>query len=512
MSKRSGNPPIALPPRDPGTTASEWLCTALRLAILEGRLPRDSRLPATRELARQYGLARGTVVNAFEQLRLEGYLRGRVGSGTFVNAVLPDELLEAPRRSTARAERRTGPPARRLSALGRRVRLLPGFDDRPLRAFRANRPALDLFPTTLWARIAGRRIRRATTAHLLESGALGLPLLQEAVATYLTTSRGVNCETGQIVIVSGVQEAIDLAARVLVDPGDRVCIEDPGYIGAARIFEAHGAVTAPVRVDGEGMLVPDARFDDVRLAYVTPAHQFPLGVSMSLPRRLALLDWARTAGALVLEDDYDSEYRFAGRPLPALQGLDRHGMVLFAGSFSKVLFPSLRIGYLVVPPDLVDRFAAAKSVVGQHAPLLEQAVLADFIIDGHFGRHLRRMREIYAERLGVLQEEAHARLDGLLEIGGIDAGLQTIGWLAGGLEEADVVRAAARRDVEVVPVSRYARLPMARQCLQLGFAAIDVPEIRRGARELAAALEGLATDGARAGRPRVKGRTTGSPA
>jgi GntR family transcriptional regulator/MocR family aminotransferase len=497
MSRRSGFPSLALPPREPGATASQWLCAALRAAILDGRLPRDARLPATRELARQYGLARGTVLGAFEQLQLEGYLRARVGSGTFVNAVLPDDLLEAPRQRSGRVVRRDGPPPRRLSALGERVRHLPGLESRPLRAFRANRPALDLFPVTLWAQVTSRRIRRATTAHLLDSGPLGLGDLQQVVSTYLTTARGVICEPGQVVIVSGVQEAIDLVARVFVDPGDRVCMEDPGYIGAAQIFEAHGARIGPVRVDAEGMVVPEARLNDARLAYVTPAHQFPLGVSMSLSRRLALIDWARTTGALLLEDDYDSEYRFAGRPLPALQGLDRHGVVLFAGSFSKVLFPALRLGYLVVPPDLVDRIAAAKSVIGQHAPLLEQAVLADFIREGHFGRHVRRMREIYAERLDVLQEEATARLAGLLEIGGIDAGLQTTGWLGGDLEEEAVALAAARRDVEVVPVGRYARRPMARQCLQLGFAAVDVPEIRRGARELARVLEELSAEGPR---------------
>lgn len=491
MTKRSSSPALVLPPREPGATASEWLCAALRSAILDGRLPRDARLPATRELARQYGVARGTVLGAFEQLRLEGYLRARVGSGTFVNAVLPDDLLQAPRPGGVRAARREGPQPRRLSGFGERVRHLPGFENRPLRAFRANRPALDLFPTTLWAQLAGRRIRRATTAHLLDCGPLGLADLQTAVATYLTSARGVNCEPGQVAIVSGVQEAIDLVARLLVDPGDRVCIEDPGYIGAARIFEAHGARICPIRVDGEGMLVPENRLDHVRLAYVTPAHQFPLGMSMTLSRRLALLDWARATGALILEDDYDSEYRFAGRPLPALQGLDRHGVVLFAGSFSKVLFPALRLGYLVVPADMVDRITAAKSVVGQHAPLLDQAILSDFITEGHFGRHLRRMREIYAERLAVLQEEARARLGGLLEIGGIDAGLQTTGWLGKGLIEEEVTRAAARRDVEVVPIGRYARLPMDRQCLQLGFAALDVPEIRRGARELARALEEL---------------------
>jgi GntR family transcriptional regulator/MocR family aminotransferase len=211
---------------------------------------------------------------------------------------------------------------------------------------------------------------------------------------------------------------------------------------------------------------------------------------MSLPRRLALLEWARGAGAMIFEDDYDGEYRYSGRPVPALQGLDRHGLVLYSGSFSKVLFPSIRLGNLVVPPDLVDAFAAAKSVTSRHAAVPEQAVLCDFIAEGHFGRHVRRMREVYAERLAVLQEEARRRLDGLLEISGIDAGLQTAGWLREGIEDESAARAAARRGVEVTPLSRYCLERMARQGLHLGFAAVDPREIRRGVEELAVALEG----------------------
>ncbi len=273
-----------------------------------------------------------------------------------------------------------------------------------------------------------------------------------------------------------------------------MAIEDPGYEGARLVFEAAGAEVARVPVDEEGLSIESPGLEGARLVYVTPAHQFPLGVAMSLPRRLALLEWAATSGALVFEDDYDSEYRYAGRPLPALQGLDRHGQVLFAGSFSKVLFPALRLGYLVVPEDLVEPVAAALSITRRHAPLLEQAVLADFITEGRFGRHLRRMREAYAERLEVLMEEARARLSGLVEISGIEAGLQTVGWLRsdlnGALDGARAAEAAARREVEVEPFVREDPGGETTHGLRLGFAAVPPPEIRRGVRDLALALEG----------------------
>jgi GntR family transcriptional regulator/MocR family aminotransferase len=322
---------------------------------------------------------------------------------------------------------------------------------------------------------------------------MGYPPLQAAVADYLTTSRAVHCAPEQVAIVSGVQEALDLAARVLLDAGDRVCMENPGYLGTTLVFEAAGAEIVPVALDDEGMRIPGPELEDVRMAYVTPAHQFPVGIAMTLPRRLALLEWARRTGAVLFEDDYDSEYRYAGRPLPALQGLDRHGTVLFAGTFNKVLFPSLRLGYLVIPPDLVDAFAAVKSMVSRHEPLLEQAVLCDFIAEGHFGRHLRRMREVYAGRLGVLLEGARERLDGLLEISDVEAGLQTAGWLGDGIDGVAAAEAAAKRDVQVTPLSRYWRGPADREGLQLGFAAVDEPEIRRGVADLARALEAVHT-------------------
>jgi GntR family transcriptional regulator / MocR family aminotransferase len=479
---------LALPPRDPAVPVTRWLCQALRAEILEGRLRPGARLPASRELARQYRLARGTVVAAFEQLRAEGYLEGRTGSGTRVSAVLPDALLQVAGVAAApRTVRRPGP--RGLSDYARRVQLFPGLQPRPTRAFRANLPALDLFPTTLWAQVAGRRFRRATTRDLMGCGPLGYPPLQEAIADYLRVSRGVNCVADQVVILSGVQEALDLAARLLLNPGDEVAMEDPGYSAAALAFEANGARIRPVPLDREGMAVPGAPLKGIRLVYLTPAHQFPTGGATTLARRLELLDWAWKAGALVFEDDYDSEYRYAGRPTPAMQGLDRHGAVLFAGSFSKVLFPALRLGYLVPPPDLLDRIAATRSVTVWHPPLLDQAVVCDFITEGHFGRHLRRMREIYAQRCGMLLEGARESLAGLLEIEGVEAGLQTAGRLAPGISAESLAAALAARQVEVTPLSRYARAPLARDGLQLGFAAVDSREIRRGLQELARALE-----------------------
>ena len=489
MPKRATSLELALGERDQAMPSYRWLYSTLRKEILGGRLRPGARLPATRELAAQYQLARGTIVNAFEQLKSEGYVQGAVGSGTYVSKVLPEVLLHIPRPpapSTTAPHRKP----RRVSHYAQRVQLFPGFRPTAIRAFRANLPALNLFPATLWAQVTARRLRRASTSLFLACDAMGFPPLREAIAHYLNTSRGVNCTAGQIAIVSGVQEALDLAVRVCLNAGDRVCMENPGYTGAARVFEVVGAKIVPVPLDREGMRVRGKDFENARLVYITPGHQFPMGITMTLARRLELLECARRSGTLIFEDDYDSEYRYAGRPIPALQGLDRHGIVLFAGSFSKVLFPSLRLAYLVVPADLVNPFAAAISITTRHAPLLEQAILCDFITEGHFGRHLRRMREIYAGRLSVLHESARASLSGLLEIVGLEAGLQTAAWLAEGIDGESAEKAAANRGVEVTSLHLFYRGSPPRQGLQLGFAAVDAQEIRRGACELAIALEG----------------------
>ncbi|MGB6688564.1 MAG: PLP-dependent aminotransferase family protein [Terracidiphilus sp.] len=486
--KRATTLELMLPLRDRGEQAQRWLYAALRGEILAGRLRPGARLPATRELARQYGLSRGTIVNAFEQLKSEGYIEAATGSGSYVSKVLPDDLLQVapPMRDNQAANRKQ---RRAISEFASRATPFPNFENRPSRAFRANLPALDLFPTSLWAQVASRRLRRVSTNLLLGCGAMGYLPLRKAIAGYLTTSRGVKCSAEQVAIVSGVQEALDLTARIFLNPGDRACMENPGYIGAAFVFRAAGARVVPIGVDEEGMLIRAASLRGARLVYVTPGHQFPLGITMSLQRRLQLLEWARETATPILEDDYDSEYRYAGRPVPALQGLDANGLVLFTGSFSKVLFPSLRLGYLVVPADLVDRVAAIVSITSRHAPLLDQAVLCDFIEEGHFGRHLRRMRQIYAARLSVLLECAKSYLAGLLEICGVEAGLQTAGWLCGGLDGESCFAAAAIRKVEAIPLSWYGLGGKLREGLQLGFAAVDEKQIRRGVEELARVLE-----------------------
>ena len=489
MSRQNPAFTLVLPSRGGGTTAARWLYDALREAILDGRLRPGARLPATRDLARRYALSRGTVVEAFAMLEAEGYVRGRVGSGTYVASELPDRLLETGRTRRRRDLARQAPP-RRYSAFATRLRQLASLEHVRLRAFRRYLPALDQFPTALWAQLAARCTRQATVQHLGGCHPMGYTPLREAIAEYLTTSRGVRCTAAQVAVVSGVQEALDLVARLFLDPGDRVAMEDPGYAGARLVFQAHHATIAPVPVDAEGFMLDEPALAGARIVYVTPAHQYPVGVAMSLPRRLALLAWARSSGAMLFEDDYDSEYRYSGRPVPALQGLDTARQVLFAGSFSKVLFPSIRLGYLVVPEDVADRLTMLLSVTSRHAPLLDQAVVAEFMVGGHFGRHVRRMRELYAERLAALLEYGGSILGGLLEISPIEAGLQTVGWLPDGVSARNVVSAAAARGVDVAPVEYFGEPRARREGLQLGFAAIDEREIRRGVRELAAALEG----------------------
>ena len=294
-------------------------------------------------------------------------------------------------------------------------------------------------------------------------------------------------------VVAGSQQALDLAARVLLDPGDKVWLEDPGYHGARGAFTAAGGTVVPVPVDQDGLDVMAGRTlaPDARLAFVTPSRQLPLGATMSLARRLALLEWASTARAAIFEDDYDSEFRYASRPLPALQGLDRAGCVLYAGTFSKVTFPSMRLGYLVVPPSLVDAFGAARHFADFHSPFLEQAVMTDFIVEGHFERHIRRMRAIYHERQVLLVNLARERLGGLLDVRPADAGMTVVGWLGGGLDDVATARAAERAGLHVLPISPLAVRPLP-PALLLGYAGVRDDEIREGVNRLGIVLEQLA--------------------
>jgi len=489
MARGTTSLPLSLPEPAPGTPLYRWLYEQLRISILEGRLKPGARLPATRDLAEAYQLSRPTIVTAFEQLKSEGYVEGRIGSGTYVSKVLPDELLHVARTGEGQRLPHRGIS---LSAYAMRLRPFRAQRPQPARAFRPNQAALDLFPTTLWAQVAARRLRRVSTKLLAGGETLGYRPLREAVADYLNTSRGVKCLTDQVLIVSGAQEGLDRTARLLLNPGEPAWMEEPGYPGAAAILRAGGARICGVPVDAEGLDLDRGieRWPRPKLVYVTPAHQFPLGVTMSLRRRLALLEWARKQGVMIFEDDYDSEYRYSGRPVPALQGLDRAGVVIFGGSFSAVMFPAMRLGYLVVPEEMVDVFAAAQSVSTHHPPLLGQAVLCDFITEGHFARHIRRMREVYAERLGVLLKAARERLEGLVDISNVEAGLQTVGWLRRGGSAERVADAAAKRNAEVTPLRRYGYGRARENGIVLGFAAVEPRELRRGVEELATVLRG----------------------
>jgi GntR family transcriptional regulator/MocR family aminotransferase len=347
-----------------------------------------------------------------------------------------------------------------------------------------------MFPFEVWARLMSRQWRRPPTALLSYGDPAGYWRLREAIAAYLTASRGVRCVTEQVIVVAGSQQGLDLAARVLLDVGDRVWIEDPGYIGARGALKSAGADLVPVAVDSEGLNIAEgiSRCPTARLVYITPSHQYPLGVTMSLSRRLALLEWAHRAGAWVLEDDYDSEYRYTGRPLPALQGLDTEDRTIYLGTLSKTLFPSLRLGYLVVPTDLVAAFVAAKALADRHAPSVEQAVLADFMSEGHFARHVRRTRVLYAERQATLLKAAGSALNGLLEISPAEAGMHLVGFLPEGIDDRAVSRQASAYGVDAPPLSSYAIAPLPRGGLLLGYAAFGADEIIRGVERLAAAV------------------------
>ncbi|MCW3037419.1 MAG: putative bifunctional protein [Actinobacteria bacterium] len=486
----------------------------LRASILGGQVSAGTRLPSTRALAAQMGVSRNTVLAAFEQLHAEGYLEGRLGSGTYVARTLPEELLAAGPQTPATsgalpAAPRASGPARRLSERGERIATgartpLPALSGRSAdqRAFTIGLPDLDAFPWDVWARLLARRMRESPRHLMRYSHPAGYLPLRHAIAAHLATARGVRCTAEQVIIVTGSQQALDLCARLLLDPGDPAWIEDPGYLGARAALAAAGAELVPVPVDDEGLDVASGKGSspDARLAVVTPSHQFPLGVTMSLSRRLALIDWAHGTGSWVVEDDYDAEFRYVGKPLTALQGIDEWGCVIYVGTFSKVLFPGLRLGYLVAPPQLVDPFIAAHLATDMHAHMLEQAVLSDFIQDGQFERHLRRMRVLYAERQAILVAAVRRELEGIVDVNPSDNGLHLIGWLAPGLDDDMVAREAADNGVDVWPLSLHSLHPYPRAALLLGYASLTPLEIHVGVQRLARALSSLrGSAGCRAG-------------
>jgi GntR family transcriptional regulator/MocR family aminotransferase len=467
----------------------QQIYASIRRAILEGIVGPGTRLPSSRALAGDLGVSRTTTLLAVQQLQAEGYLTARRGSGTAVAEELPDDLVQ---RRAARPASRLRHPA--LSRRGAALVTTPTGArrlDGPPRPFRLGTPGLDVFPVGLWSRLVSRRLRSVTSAQLDYGDPAGLRILREAIADHVQTARGTRCVPGQVLVVAGAQQGFELACRLLLDPGDRAWMEEPGYPGARSALRAAGARIVPVPVDAEGLDVDAGarRAGDARLVYVTPSHQYPLGVPMSLRRRLALLGWARAARAWVIEDDYDSEFRYGARPIPCLHGLDVDGRVIYVGSFSKTLFPALRLGFVIVPPDLQDRLVAARAAADQHPPTLDQAVLADFIVGGHFGRHLRRMRVVYRERLQAVTAAAERFCRGALRVRPVRTGLHALA----DLDRVDAVRVseeAAARGVEATPLSAYftGREPPVNG-LVLGFGAVRPDAAIRGMERLAAAIE-----------------------
>ena len=496
MRPTSTSPIIALIPLDErsGEPLHAQIYRHVRDLIRSQQLGPGTRLPSTRTLSEELDVSRTTVLTAFASLLAEGYIAGRTGSGTFVAATIPDRTLtvsDSTASHTAPSSRAPGP---RLSRRGRVLEATDTSWSRPntarARPFRLGYPALDAFPVQLWSRLVARRWKNPPASLLWYGDPRGYRPLREAIAGYLGTARGVRCDPDQVIIVSGSQQALALAVRVLTDEGDTAWLEDPGYLGARVALQAAGARITPVPIDAEGIdIAAGLRLaPDPRLIYVTPSHQFPLGPAMSAARRSALLALARRTGAWIVEDDFDAEFRYAGRPLRALQGMDADGRVIYVGTLSKVLIPSLRHAYMVVPPALVDVFTSARVIDGLHAPTLDQAVLADFIDGGHFTRHIRRMRTLYHERRDTLIEAAEQELEDVLEIVPSDAGMHLVAWLRGSLAESVAASQAAAVDVIVQPLSSFALGPLPRRGLVLGYSGIRPSLIWRGARLLGAAL------------------------
>ncbi len=475
---------------DPRSAAGlqQQIYASVRRAILDGIVAPGTCLPSSRALADDLRVSRTTTLLAYQQLTAEGYFDARQGSGTFVAHELPDDLA---RQAAPRRRSRTTHP--QLSRRGLALVSTPGAARRivgPPRAFRLGVPALDLFPIRPWAQLVSRRLRAITLGQLDYGDSAGFPELREAIAAHVQAARGTRCAAEQVFIVAGAQRGLQLVCALLLESGDRVWLEEPGYPGARSAFAGAGARIVPARVDREGLDVAAAarQAGEARMAYVTPSHQFPLGVPMSLQRRLALLKWASAAGAWIVEDDYDSEFRYGTRPIPCLHGLDADGRVIYVGTFAKTLFPAIRLGFIIVPSDLHDAFFAARRAAEFHPPLLEQMALADFIANGHYARHLRRMRAAYRERLDALADAAERLCGGALRLRAVQTGLHVVADLDD-VDEERVYEEARARGIEVAPLGMYFLGRPSAHGLLLGFASIRPDALRRGMERLALAIE-----------------------
>ena len=483
------------------------ICERFRTAIAAGHLRPGDRVPALRGLATQLNTARGTVEQAYTILVDEGYLQMRGAAGTFVSPSLPASLMRSSRAPVGQRAQRpdgTGTPhtpgaSREAQPQPRQPPIAVAMSGEP-RPLQPGLPALDAFPRKIWHRLVSQRARSGERALLTNPDPAGYRPLREHIATYLALSRGVTCLPDQVFVTAGYRATLELVLRSLARPNDRVWFEDPGYLLARSFLSETGVQLVPVPVDAEGIDVERGTQLDAqaRFALVTPSHQSPLGHTLSLSRRIALLDWAEKASSWIVEDDYDSEFRYLGRPLPALKSLDRHDHVVYCSTFSKVMFPGLRLAYAVVPERAIERVARVACSMNAGSPALLQAAVADFIEQGHFARHLKRMRALYGERrmliVHALQQAFDERLIVDLPPGGIQFAVQFVAGPDGPVDDVAVASRASEAGIAVLPLSicyasgRTQRTPRG---LVIGFANIaDAGEARRLAQTLRACLDG----------------------
>jgi GntR family transcriptional regulator/MocR family aminotransferase len=471
---------------DAASPIFQQLYRQLRQAVLERRLQPGVRLPATRYLADELGVSRTSVLAAYDQLASEGFLEQRARSGVFVALDLP--TIPAPKPAPAAPKPlRLGIRARDAVGIGP-IGVAPTTKKPWPGCFVSGAPDVSQFPWDLWSRLLARSWREAGAQLSVGGDPGGHPDLRTAIARYLGEARGIACDPKHVLVVSGIRQAVDLSCRLLLDPGDQVWMENPGYPGIRAVLAANGCEVAGIPVDDEGLDVDAGRraAGKARLVCVAPSHQFPLGVALSLQRRLTLLDWAREAGAWILEDDYDSEYRYAGRPLAALKSLDADHRVIYVGTLSKLLFPSLRLGYLVAPPQLAEPFRRLRSALDDQPSMVAQPALADFIGSGHLAAHVRRMRQVYAQRQRAFLKAARAHLKGLVAFRAEESGLHLVGRLGpalGGRSDQALAAAAAREGIVLSALSAYDLFGDGPRGLMFGYAAapdhLVAPALRR---------------------------------
>ncbi len=477
--------------RNAATPLHKQIYDGFRTAILSGDLSPGQQIPSSRDLTSALSVSRFPVLNAYAQLLAEGYLESRVGAGTFVSASLPEQLMSVATPAGGSEPRPSGP-----RPVARRSSLYPAFPYsarlRGWGAFGVHQPGLDQFPFKIWSSLVVRHTRNPHASAIHHIDPRGSERFRNAIANYLRTARGVKCDPGQIIVVSGSQQALDITARALLDPGNSVWVEEPGYPLQHIVLKAAGCRLVPVPADLEGMNVSLAmkRSPRARAAFVTPSHQYPLGSTMSASRRIQLLNWAQNVGAWVVEDDYDSEYRYESLPVPSLHGLDMNSRVIYIGTFSKVLFPSLRLGYIVAPRDLVDRFVAVRFAMDIFPPYLYQEVLTDFIDEGHFTRHLRKMRQVYRDRRTALIESLAGEFPfgAGFDVHGSEAGMHLTMTLPEGLNDLEISARAAQDRLWLWPLSPSYLGDKPRHGFILGFGSTPPDAIPQAVRRLRAFL------------------------